>query len=48
MDISEKIAADAADALAAAVCHIHREAFQARILEAAAEWNAAVRPGRAR
>lgn len=48
LDISEKIAADAADALAAAVCHIHREAFQARILEAAPEGSAAVRPGRAR
>jgi crossover junction endodeoxyribonuclease RuvC len=48
LDISEKIAADAADALAAAVCHIHREAFQARILEAAPEWSAALRPGRTR
>jgi crossover junction endodeoxyribonuclease RuvC len=48
LDISEKIAADAADALAAAVCHVHRETFQARILEAAPEWSAGVRPGRAR
>lgn len=48
LDISEKIAADAADALAAAVCHIHREAFQTRILEAVPEWGPAVRPGRLR
>ncbi len=27
--------ADAADALAAAICHVHRQAFQARIVEAA-------------
>src|SRR5262247_881801 len=41
LHVSEKIAADAADALAAAVCHVHRQAFQARIMEAAADW----RPG---
>ena len=27
LHVSEKIAADAADALAAAVCHVHRQAF---------------------
>jgi hypothetical protein len=26
--------ADAADALAAAICHLHRQTFQARLLEA--------------
>jgi crossover junction endodeoxyribonuclease RuvC len=38
LQVSEKMAADAADALAAAVCHVHRQAFQARVLEAAPEW----------
>ncbi len=33
LHIGEKIAADAADALAAAVCHLHREPFQSRISE---------------
>lgn len=32
--IAEKMAADAADALAAAICHLHRETFQSRIVEA--------------
>jgi crossover junction endodeoxyribonuclease RuvC len=41
LHVSEKMDADAADALAAAVCHVHRQAFQARILEAAPDW----RPG---
>jgi crossover junction endodeoxyribonuclease RuvC len=41
LKVSEKMAADAADALAAAVCHVHRQAFQARIVEAAPDW----RPG---
>jgi crossover junction endodeoxyribonuclease RuvC len=41
LHVSEKMAADAADALAAAVCHVHRQAFHARLWEAAAEW----RPG---
>ena len=39
----EKMAADAADALAAAVCHVHRQAFQARIMEAAPDWRPAMR-----
>jgi crossover junction endodeoxyribonuclease RuvC len=34
LHVGEKMAADAADALAAAVCHLHRESFQSRILEA--------------
>lgn len=43
LHVSEKIAADAADALAAAVCHVHRQAFQARIMEAAPDWQPATR-----
>jgi crossover junction endodeoxyribonuclease RuvC len=35
-----KMAADAADALAAAICHVHRQSFQARLLSA-------VKPGAA-
>ncbi len=34
LHIGEEMAADASDALAAAVCHLHREPFQSRILEA--------------
>jgi crossover junction endodeoxyribonuclease RuvC len=34
LHVGEKMAADAADALAAAVCHLHRQPFQARIFEA--------------
>ena len=34
LHIGERMAADAADALAAAVCHLHRDSFQSRILEA--------------
>jgi crossover junction endodeoxyribonuclease RuvC len=37
LHVSEKIAADAADALAAAICHLHCESFRSRILEAAAD-----------
>ena len=43
LHVSEKMAADAADALAAAVCHVHRQAFQARILEATPDWRPAMR-----
>jgi crossover junction endodeoxyribonuclease RuvC len=32
--VAEKLAADAADALAAAICHLHRQPFQSRIVEA--------------
>lgn len=48
LDVSETLAADAADALAAAVCHIHRRAFQARIAEAALDWRPAMRRRRSR
>jgi crossover junction endodeoxyribonuclease RuvC len=34
LHVSGKIATDAADALAAAICHLHRESFRARILAA--------------
>jgi crossover junction endodeoxyribonuclease RuvC len=43
LHVSEKITADAADALAAAVCHVHRQAFEARIVEAAPDWRPAIR-----
>jgi Holliday junction resolvasome RuvABC endonuclease subunit len=43
LHVSEKMAADAADALAAAVCHVHHQAFQARIMEAAPDWRPAMR-----
>jgi crossover junction endodeoxyribonuclease RuvC len=43
LHVSEKMAADAADALAAAVCHVHRQAFQARIVEAVPDWRPAIR-----
>jgi crossover junction endodeoxyribonuclease RuvC len=42
LHVSGKIAADAADALAAAICHLHRESFRARILEAASGENLVV------
>jgi crossover junction endodeoxyribonuclease RuvC len=34
LQVSGKIATDAADALAAAICHLHCESFRSRILEA--------------
>jgi crossover junction endodeoxyribonuclease RuvC len=37
LHVSGKIAVDAADALAAAICHLHCESFRSRILEAAAD-----------
>jgi crossover junction endodeoxyribonuclease RuvC len=37
LHVSGKIAADAADALAAAICHLHCESFRSRLLEAAAD-----------
>jgi crossover junction endodeoxyribonuclease RuvC len=43
LHVSGKIAADAADALAAAICHLHRQSFRARILEAAADGHPVVR-----
>jgi crossover junction endodeoxyribonuclease RuvC len=41
--VSEKLAADAADALAAAICHLHCQSFQSRVLEAASDRRAALR-----
>jgi len=43
LHVSGKIAADAADALAAAICHLHGESFRSRILEAAPGGNLVVR-----
>jgi crossover junction endodeoxyribonuclease RuvC len=43
LHVSEKLAVDAADALAAAVCHVHRQAFEARLVEAAPDWRPAMR-----
>ena len=37
LKVTGKIPTDAADALAVAICHLHRQSFQARILEAASE-----------
>lgn len=34
LDLPGKIAGDAADALAAAICHLHQQAFRARVLGA--------------
>ena len=45
--VADKLAADAADALAAAICHFHRQAFQSRILQVLrAERAGAQRQGR--
>jgi len=35
LGVPGKMAVDAADALAAAICHLHRQSFQSRILETA-------------
>ena len=43
LHVSEKIAPDAADALAAAICHLHRQCFQSLILEAVPDWSSAIR-----
>jgi crossover junction endodeoxyribonuclease RuvC len=43
LQVSGKIAADAADALAAAICHLHCESFQSRILEASPNGRATMR-----
>jgi len=34
LHVAEKMAADAADALAAAICHLHRQSFHSRVLQA--------------
>ena len=41
--IPGRMAADAADALAAAICHLHRQSFQSRIIEAVPGWSLAAR-----
>jgi crossover junction endodeoxyribonuclease RuvC len=41
--LSEKMACDASDALAAAICHLHRERFQSLILKTEPDWGSAVR-----
>jgi crossover junction endodeoxyribonuclease RuvC len=43
LQLSERLALDAADALAAAICHLHQQSFQARVLEAAEDWGSARR-----
>jgi crossover junction endodeoxyribonuclease RuvC len=43
LHVSARMAADAADALAAAICHLHRQSFQARILEAAPDLCTSIR-----
>jgi crossover junction endodeoxyribonuclease RuvC len=43
LHVCEKVAADAADALAAAICHLHCESFRARILEAAQDGDLVIR-----
>lgn len=37
LDLPSKIAGDAADALAAAICHLHQQAFRARVVGALPE-----------
>ena len=41
--LSEKMACDASDALAAAICHLHRQRFQSLILRTEPDWGSAVR-----
>jgi crossover junction endodeoxyribonuclease RuvC len=43
LHLSGRMAADAADALAAAICHLHQEPLRARIREAAPDWPSAAR-----
>jgi crossover junction endodeoxyribonuclease RuvC len=43
LHVSGKIATDAADALAAAICHLHCESFRARLFEAAPDGDLAGR-----
>jgi crossover junction endodeoxyribonuclease RuvC len=43
LHVSGKLAADAADALGAAICHLHCQSFQSRILEATPDGHAALR-----
>jgi crossover junction endodeoxyribonuclease RuvC len=43
LHLSGKMAADAADALAAAICHLHHEPLRLRIRDAAPDWSSAAR-----
>jgi crossover junction endodeoxyribonuclease RuvC len=43
LKLSGKMAPDASDALAAAICHLHRHCFQSLILEAASDRRSAMR-----
>lgn len=43
LSLPERIAVDAADALAAAICHFHQQTFHSRVLEAASAWDDAKR-----
>jgi crossover junction endodeoxyribonuclease RuvC len=43
LNVSERLAVDASDALAAAVCHVHRQVFQARVERVASDWRTAMR-----
>jgi crossover junction endodeoxyribonuclease RuvC len=43
LDVSCSMAADAADALAAAICHLHQEPLRSRIRQAVPEWPSAAR-----
>jgi crossover junction endodeoxyribonuclease RuvC len=43
LNVSCGIAADAADALAAAICHLHQEPLRSRIRQAVPEWPSAAR-----
>src|ERR1051325_3639806 len=41
--IREKMAPDAADALAAAICHVHRQSFKALVARAVPQWKPTIR-----
>jgi len=43
LKLSEKMACDASDALAAAICHLHRQRFQSLILRNEPDWQSAGR-----
>jgi crossover junction endodeoxyribonuclease RuvC len=43
LHLSGNMAVDAADALAAAICHLHQEPLRSRIRQAAPDWSSAVR-----
>jgi crossover junction endodeoxyribonuclease RuvC len=43
LQIGEKLAPDAADALAAAICHVHCHAFRALVARAVPQWKPAIR-----